>query len=121
MDIFCLALAIYVEARGESIDGQMLVAEVVINRTHNEDYPSDTCGVVFDHKQFSGITDNMDLAAIFADPAWETAIIVAQDASQGHTLKSGATHYHTTDSAPYWSDDMILLGMYGNHIFYKEG
>ena len=36
----CLATTIYREARGESLRGQVLVAETVINRTKNEKYSS---------------------------------------------------------------------------------
>lgn len=120
LDTFCLALVVYVEARGEEIDGQLLVAETVINRQQDEGYPDDLCGVAFDHKQFSGVNDEIDLQAMFTDPAWETSILVAEDAISGNLIGSGATHYHTTTSKPYWSEDLILLGMYGNHIFYKD-
>lgn len=120
LDTFCLALVVYVEARGEEIDGQLLVAETVINRQHEEGYPDDLCGVAFDHKQYSGINEEIDLQAVFQDPAWETSISVAEDAISGNLIGTEATHYHTTTSKPYWSEDLILLGMYGNHIFYKD-
>ena len=42
----CLATAIYREARGETIKGQVLVAETVINRTKDGKYPSTICKVV---------------------------------------------------------------------------
>ncbi|MEY2909484.1 MAG: hypothetical protein RLZZ602_2007, partial [Pseudomonadota bacterium] len=42
----CLAVAIYFEARGESIDGQMLVAETIINRVADERWPDTVCEVV---------------------------------------------------------------------------
>lgn len=120
LETFCLALVIYVEARGEPVDGQLMVADVVINRQSMSRFPSDVCGVVFDPDQFTGITDHMDLVAIFNDPAWPKSVELAEEALQGSTVGSDATHYHTVDSKPYWSDDLVLLGRYGDHIFYKE-
>lgn len=123
LDTFCLALVIYVEARGETVDGQYMVADVVINRVNAEGsrWPDDVCGVVFDRKQFSGINNKLDLVKIVSDPSWETSVEVAYEALSGNTLGSDATHFHTTNSNPYWSDDLTLLGQYGNHIFYVEG
>lgn len=43
----CLTQAIYHEARGESVDGQWAVANIIINRAMNKKYPSTICGVVF--------------------------------------------------------------------------
>lgn len=117
---FCLALVVYVEARGEPIDGQLLVAEVVMNRTREDQFPDDACAVAFDHKQFSGLNEPISLEEIFADPAWATSVAVATETLSGSDLNSGATYYHTVNVKPYWSEEMILLGMYGNHVFYKD-
>src|SRR5262249_40082415 len=50
----CLADAIYFEARGESVRGQMAVAQVVINRVFSGYYPGNVCGVVYQnaHRRF---------------------------------------------------------------------
>lgn len=120
LDLFCLSLVVYVEARGEPIDGQMLVAEVVINRTQADRFPDDVCSVVFDEAQFSGVTTNLDLFKMFSDPAWSISTSVAEDTLDGKGLSSGATHFHTVDSKPYWSKHLTRLGQYGNHVFYQE-
>ena len=120
LSTFCLALVIYVEARGEPVDGQYLVADVVINRVNAGRWPDNVCDVVFDPKQFSGIHNNLDLYSIFSDPAWNTSVDVANEALHGDLLGSDATHFHTTNSSPYWSNHLTLLGQYGNHIFYRE-
>ena len=116
----CLALAIYVEARGEPIDGQLLVAEVILNRAAVDDYSGGVCGVIFAPHQFSGITPQLNIYTILMDESWKTSMLVAQDALGGNTLGSGATHYHTTEVKPYWADSLTKLGQYGDHIFYKE-
>src|SRR6185295_3094726 len=43
----CLAAALYYEARGEGLRGQMAVAEVVVRRAHTPGYPRSVCGVVY--------------------------------------------------------------------------
>jgi spore germination cell wall hydrolase CwlJ-like protein len=118
LSTFCLALVVYTEARGEPLDGQLLVAEVVLNRVQMEQYPDDVCTVAFQQHQFSGLKDTPDLETIFVDPAWETSIDIAVEALQGPTLGSGATHYHTTKFTPYWSKKLTRVGKYGRHIFY---
>ena len=49
----CLATAVYFEARGESVEGQLAVARVVINRAASGRYPPDWCSVVKQPAQFS--------------------------------------------------------------------
>lgn len=120
LSTFCLALVVYVEARGEPYDGQLMVAEVVLNRVATEGYPDTVCDVAFDYKQFSGLNSKLDLISIVSDSAWEGSVDVAIAALAGETLDTGATHYHNLDVSPYWVDSMDRLGVYGNHIFYKE-
>ena len=43
----CLAAVIYYEARGESENTQMAVAQVTVNRVKNKHYPNTVCGVVY--------------------------------------------------------------------------
>ena len=49
----CIATAVYFEARSESIDGQLLVAETIINRALDPRWPSEPCDVVKQRNQFS--------------------------------------------------------------------
>ena len=41
----CLAEAIYFESRGEPLEGQIAVAEVVLNRVDDRSFPKTVCGV----------------------------------------------------------------------------
>ena len=109
----CLASNIYFEARGEPIDGQILVAEVTLNRG------SDICATVFEDGEFSW-TDDKDL---FIDDteAFVDAFILASDMiDNGCILCSDATYYHAKSVKPYWAKHMTRLGSYGNHVFYRE-
>ena len=44
----CLATAVYFEAKSESLDGQLAVAQTILNRTRSGRFPESICGVVFD-------------------------------------------------------------------------
>lgn len=49
---WCLATAIYFEARGESYRGQVAVAQVVRNRVKHKAYPNSICSVVFQNQSW---------------------------------------------------------------------
>ncbi len=125
----CLALAIYHEARGETNDGQLWVAEVIVNRVEHPDYPDTVCGVVTEHRtptsrpracQFSfycdGASDKPREGA-----AWEKAKRIAKQTLSGTVLGTKATHYHAKSVRPSWSKRLTLVGSAGAHIFYTDG
>jgi len=49
----CLALNVYFEARNQDTDGQILVAEVTMNRVADDRFPDEVCAVVWQNKAFS--------------------------------------------------------------------
>jgi len=54
-ELECLAGAIYFEAKSESLEGQLAVGRVVINRAKSGRFPASYCGVVYQRSQFSFI------------------------------------------------------------------
>lgn len=125
-ELRCLSEAVYYEARGESYQGQVAVAEVVVNRAHSRVYPTSICGVVYQgsHRatgcQFTFTCDG----SINRSPrgqAWARSQYVARQVLSGfeRPLTSRATHYHTTAVNPYWSSNLIETGRIGTHIFYR--
>ena len=115
----CLAANIYHEARGEPISGQLMVAQVTINRVQSERYPDTVCGVVYDHKQFSW-TEVMP--SVRNPKAATQAVMLAFDVLANRDILPGseATHYHADTVMPYWVDSMVELGKVGSHVFYLE-
>lgn len=115
----CLALAIYFEARGEPLEGQIAVAEVIYNRVVDTRYPDDVCSVVYQRKQFSwthdGKSDVPKNTLVWEEIKELAAQVMKGDLFDGH----GATHYHSVDVEPYWTDGLTYVGQYGNHIFYR--
>jgi spore germination cell wall hydrolase CwlJ-like protein len=125
----CLANAIYFEARGETVRGQMAVAQVVINRVFSGHYPGNICGVVYQstrryHRlrcQFSFTCDGIP-DRITEPGAFERATQIAGDALDGHfwlTDIGKATHYHARWVHPRWVREMRRLKRIGVHTFYR--
>jgi spore germination cell wall hydrolase CwlJ-like protein len=125
----CLADAIYFEARGEPVRGQMAVAQVVINRVFSGHYPNDVCGVVYQssrrHRrlrcQFSFTCDGIP-DRITEPDAWERAKRIARDALDGGFWLNDigkATHYHARWVYPRWVHEMRRLDRIGVHTFYR--
>jgi spore germination cell wall hydrolase CwlJ-like protein len=123
----CLADAIYFEARGESVRGQMAVAQVVINRVFSGYYPNNVCGVVYQNAhrrfrcQFTFACDGLP-ERINEPVAWERAKHIARDALDGNFWLNDvgkATHYHARWVHPWWVHEMRRLDRIGVHTFYR--
>ena len=122
----CLTEAIYFEARGESVMGQLAVAEVILNRVDSAGYPETICKVVNQgtgrkHScQFSYTCDG--LSEDIADKkAFEQIGEVASFMISGksHNITRGATHYHNKSVAPSWSSKFHRTKTIGKHHFYR--
>jgi len=122
----CLALNIYHEARGESREGRVAVAQVVLNRVRDRRFPNDICTVV---KQgplpprrdchFSWWCDGRsdrptDLRA------WEESKAIAEDVLAGRDADptGGALWYHADTVAPKWRTALVPAATIGRHEFY---
>jgi spore germination cell wall hydrolase CwlJ-like protein len=116
----CLALNVYWEARNQSVDGQRLVAEVTMERVATPGFPDTVCGVVWEHRAFSWTEDGKSDEPTDPEAYLLAQIIANETLLYGCDLCTGATHYATIDADPYWADDLQIIGMYGNHIFYIE-
>lgn len=119
----CLAIAIYFEARGEPLDGQFAVAEVILNRVEDRRYPDDICSVVFDDYQFSFANSNTtpSLPDPRTDPSAKRSIRVAKESlDNGPVLGISSTHYHEKSVSPPWRKKFDLDGSYGSHVFYTN-
>jgi hypothetical protein len=73
----CLATAVYFEARGESLEGQLAVADVVMNRAASGKYPTSWCEVVKQPWQFSFVQHGQ-FPAIRDAASWARAQGVAR-------------------------------------------
>ena len=115
----CLATAVYFEARSEPYDGQVAVAEVILNRVHDTHFPDTICGVVKQKHQFSFYSDGKsDIPQNTL--AFARAKQAAADALLGRGLGLTATYYHATYVTPYWAKKFTREGQIGHHIFYTN-
>lgn len=145
----CLARVIYVEARGESNEGQKLVAYVamlrakrglkaeggaticgVINKKSVRTVTVDTGKKLVSHtvvrRQFSGIKGNNEPKDM---RAWVKAWANALEVLEGRFVPEGdlrfATHYIEPTSASaegrcWFKRNLIAINWEGNHLFYRE-
>lgn len=121
----CLAEALYFEARGETLTGQVAVAEVILNRVDSGQFPDTVCGVVNQSSgrgcQFSYTCDGR-ADTIRDREAYEIVGKVAWLMLQGRprTLTGRATFYHTDNVRPRWARQFVRTAVIGDHIFYRS-
>jgi len=122
----CLIENVLHEARGESIEGQLAVIEVVRTRAARSDYPNTVCQVVHQPYQFSWTNPG----ALVGTPTQKEELEVARvvysyiyaEGLPDSTVK-GATHYLNPDvlnKLPRWYYTYEKLGRVGNHEFFKR-
>ena len=118
----CLASAVYFEARGEPIEGQLAVAEVVLNRAASGRYPATICEVVTQPWQFSFVNATGRIpSADRSSNAWRKAVAVARIAQRGASrlLPQDVLWYHAEYVAPSWGRRLARNTKIGLHIFYS--
>ena len=123
----CLAEAVYFEARGEAVRGQIAVAQVVLNRAFSGKYPDTVCGVVYQNKhrhlacQFTFACDNN--ADVIREPdMWDRAQKIAKAMLDGQLWLpevDKSTHYHAYWVRPSWVSEMKKMYKFGVHTFYR--
>ncbi len=123
----CLSDAIYFEARGEAVRGQIAVAQVVLNRAFSGFYPTTVCGVVYQNKhrhlacQFTFACDKV--ADVVREPAmWDRAKRISKAMLDGQLWLpevAKSTHYHAYWVRPNWVREMRKMYRSGVHTFYR--
>jgi Cell Wall Hydrolase len=122
----CLAANIFYEAGNETLDGQMAVAQVVLNRARHPAFPKTVCGVVFQGSerhtgcQFSFACDGSMRRQPSAD-RWAGYRALARSMLLGavYAPVGLATHYHTDWVRPVWSATLDKLRAERTHLFFR--
>lgn len=117
----CLATAVYFEARGESLEGQLAVAHVVMNRAASEKYPSSWCDVVKQPWQFSFVRHGQFPEVEYGSAAWAKAQGIARLAMANAfpSVPSDVLWYHADYVSPSWGRRLNYVEKIGAHIFYR--
>ena len=120
-DMRCLAQAVYFEARGEPLAGQLAVARVVINRAASGLYPADYCSVVAQPKQFSFVRGGRIPQANEGSQEWLRAKAIAQIAHQDlwECEADDALYFHATYVHPGWARRKTEVARIDTHVFYR--
>jgi spore germination cell wall hydrolase CwlJ-like protein len=128
---YCLAKAIYFEARSQSIDGQTAVADVILNRKADPLYPKNVCEVVYQKCQFSwhcqkGVEyDPEKLADDRRKYTWQNiktlanTILLTYNTNNYNDLTGGAVNFHAVTINPHWKHVKKTIQI-GEHVFYKR-
>lgn len=135
-DVECLAEAIYFEARGEPVAGQVAVAQVILNRAGSKRYPSSPCAVVRqnEHKMnkcmFSYRCDGKpEYIQKDNNKAYSLALDVSECVLQKRCsvdVAVDATMYYACDGvnkveSPRWNFTKLKKsGKIKNHCFFQE-
>jgi N-acetylmuramoyl-L-alanine amidase len=114
----CLANAVYFEAKGEPLRGQLAVAQVILNRTRSGRFPTSVCGVVKQRGQFSFVRGGRLPSVPRASAAWRKAVAVARMARDGaEPVAARALFFHARSVSTGWH--AVRVAQIGNHIFYR--
>jgi spore germination cell wall hydrolase CwlJ-like protein len=118
----CLAKAVYFEARGETLDGQLAVAQVVLNRASSGVYPPTVCGVVTQPAQFSFVHGGAMPPPDKTSDCWHKALAIADIATKhlaSTVVASNVLWYHASYVSPAWGRQHVRVTQIGTHIFYS--
>jgi N-acetylmuramoyl-L-alanine amidase len=117
----CLATAVYFEARGESLEGQLAVAHVVMNRAASGRYPPSWCATVKQPAQFSFVRHGQFPIVDTASDAWRKAEGIARLAAANvvPSVSTDVLWYHADYVAPSWGHRLNMVEKIGQHIFYR--
>lgn len=126
-DFGCLVEAIYFEARGETLEGQRAVAEVILNRVNSPDFPNSICDVVHQggikkaRCQFSYYCDGKPEIFHESKVYLEIQNIALKFMNDQYPqIFAESTHFHASHVKPFWVSEFQYLGKAGEHYFYSH-
>ncbi|AQQ55224.1 cell wall hydrolase [Planococcus lenghuensis] len=108
-----IAHVVHGEARGESYEGQVAVAAVILNRIESSAFPNTTYEVVFQRNAFTAVNDGQ----YWLSPS-TTAFRAVKDAFFGWDPSYGATYYYNPSGVTdTWIFSRDVIRQIGNHHF----
>lgn len=114
-ELLLLSKLVTGEARGESYEGQVAVAAVVINRVRDPRFPNSIKDVIYQKNAFSVVRDG----SINMQPT-ESAYSAAREALYGEDPTNKAVFFWNPDIATCkWIKTLDPYLRIGNHVFAK--
>tara|TARA_X000001316_G_C919065_1_gene33173 strand:- start:655 stop:1170 length:516 start_codon:yes stop_codon:yes gene_type:complete len=136
MDRYCMAQNIYFESANQSFAGRLAVANVVMNRVDDLQFPNKVCDVIYQSKtrinwkgnevpirnkcQFSWYCDGLSDEPVDS-ATWIKSLYIADLVLTGvyKDITEGSLWYHANYIYPYWADELEYVTQIEDHIFYK--
>ena len=117
-ELECMAKVVHHEAANQSLQGQLAVAQVILNRVRSPLFPKTICGVVNQPGQFFS---TRAYAAPVRSPRWRTSVAIARIAREADLpqVAPGALFYHASFVKPSWSKRRVKVGRIGENVFYR--
>ena len=114
-DLRWLSHIIHAEAGNQSMEGQICVGNVVLNRVADERFPDTVEAVIFSPNQFCPVKSG----TIWCTPD-EDAIAAAKLCLEGVNLAGGSTYFvnPTTGSTRWFRENLTYVMSVGDHDFY---
>lgn len=116
---YMIALNMYREARGESLRGQLAVAEVTLNRVSHPDFPNTICAVISQKNQFTwygkhGITNPNN-------KKFRELLVLSRKIldNKVQLTNTGALYFVRSSTRPAFLRNKKHVADIGNHSFYK--
>ena len=112
------------EAGGEDLEGRIMVANVILNRVANEQFPNDVTSVIWDRSggspQFSPTADGRIYAVTISDTTREAV----NRAIDGEDLSHGALYFIAkkqadSENVEWFDKNLTFLFQHGQHSFYE--
>lgn len=112
-EIETMAHVVYGESRGESYQGQVAVAAVILNRVDSNDFPDSVHDVVFQRNAFTAVNDGQ-----YNLQPNDTAYHAVKDAMLGWDPSYGSVYYFNPKLAiDQWIFTRTVTKQIGNHHF----
>ena len=117
-ELNCLAGAVYFEAKGETLAGQLAVGRVIVARTRSGRFPTSYCGVVYQPSQFSFVRGGTMPGINRNGRAWANAVRIARIAHEGSwkSPAEGALFFHASRVAPM---NRARIAQIDHQVFYR--
>ena len=117
-DLYWLSRIISAEAKGESLEGQIAVGNVVLNRVRSSQFPDTVKEVIFDTKHGTQFAPAANGTVYQAPTA--SSIRAAKICLEGYSLSSKALYFFNPRLSPtnWISQNRPFIMTIGNHKFY---
>ncbi|MBE7045011.1 MAG: spore cortex-lytic enzyme [Ruminococcaceae bacterium] len=108
-----LARVVNGEARGESYEGQVAIAAVVLNRVRHASFPNSIAGVIYQQGAFTAVDDGQINLSVN-----DSCYRAARDALNGWDPSGGAIYYYNPSTATnQWIRSRPIIRTIGKHVF----